>query len=251
MSMQNKIAQLSVAAGLAFAGTASADIMGWTGKGLLGYQSASGNSESSSLNLALELGKKHGNWAHLFSVEAVFSESRPADNADGSENDTETTAERYGADYKAQYNFNRFDYIFGTLGYDKDLFGGVRERYLQALGYGRRLINTEKHTLSAEVGLGAKQEEFQNGENNDEAVGLLGAKYNWAFSETANFYQNVSLEIADENTYGESVTGVNAKLTDVLALGASYTVKHNSAIQGEFGKNSDKYTAINLTYSIK
>ena len=46
-----------LASGLIVAGAASADIAGWTGQGLLGYSAVSGNSESSSLNAAIDLGK--------------------------------------------------------------------------------------------------------------------------------------------------------------------------------------------------
>lgn len=248
-----KAVQLAaITAGMAFAGAASADIMGWTGQGLLGYSGVSGNSESSSLNAAVDLGKTYGKWSHAFGVDAFFSESK-ADK----DSDKESTAERYGADYKANYAFNKHDYVFGTVAYQKDLFGGVNEKWLEAIGYGRRIIDLPAHTLNGEVGIGARQETSQPDPvtgvetKNNEAVGLIGAKYNWAFSKTGNFYQNLSTEIGSDNTYGESVTGVNAKLSDVMSLGASYTVKHNSGIQGDFGKHSDKYTAINLTYAIK
>ena len=246
-NVNKKVLQVAaVSAGLAFAGAASADIMGWTGKGLLGYSSASGNSESSSLNAAVELGKTYGKWTHDVGVDAFFSESK----ADA-DSDKDATAERYGADYKASYAINNTDYVFGTVGYQKDLFGGVNEKWLEALGYGRRIIDLPKHTLNGEVGIGARQETLQDDSKNSEAVGLLGVKYNYAFNENGNFYHHVGVETGSDNTFGESITGVNAKLSTVLALGASYTLKHNSAIEGVFGKHSDKYTAINLTYSIK
>ena len=243
--MKNVALKTILASGVLLAASGvQADENGWTGNASLGYLASSGNTETSSLSAGLQLGLTDGAWGYGFKA-AAYSAT-----AEDSNGDDERNAENYSADLKARYSFTKHDYVFAALGYYKDSFGGVNQRLIEGVGYGRRLIDLKKHTLDGEVGAGARQEEKQDGEKNSEFVGLLNGAYKWQFSETANFTQNIRIEIGSDNTYGESVSAVNAQLNDVLSLGVSYTVKHNSTVDAGLS-HSDNYTAITLNYLIK
>ena len=209
----------------------------WSGKATLGYLATSGNTENSTLNSGFEVGYKTGKWAHGFAAAAI----------NASENEV-TTAEAYDAGWKSERNLTDNDFLFGRLDWRKDRFGGFETQFSQTVGYGRRLVDSDKHKLNAEIGVGARQSKLQDGSKEDETVYRGGLYYKWAFSETAEFRQDLTVEGGDKNTYSESVTALSAKLLGDLALVASYTIKHNSDVLPLVEK-TDTYTALSLEYA--
>lgn len=208
----------------------------WSGKATLGYLATSGNTENSTLNAGFEVGYTKNKWDHLFDVAAI----------NASENEI-TTAEAYWSNWKSERNISEKDFLFGRLSWRHDLFGGYRTQFSQTIGYGRRLIDIDKHHLNAEVGAGARQSELQDGSSDNDTIFRGGLYYKWLFSETANFSQDLTVEAGDLNTYTESVTALTAQLVGNLALVASYTIKNNSDVP-PLTEKTDTYTALSLEY---
>lgn len=208
----------------------------WSGKATLGYLATTGNTENSSLNSGLEIGYTSGKWAHLAKARAI-----------NSSDDNQTTAEAYELAWKTEYNFSEYNYLFGRANWRKDRFSGYDTQLSETVGYGRRIIDTGTHQLSAEIGAGARQSELNDGTKEDDVIFRGGADYRWKFSETAEFTQNFVLESGEVNNYFESVSAVRAKLLGDLALVASYTVKHNSEVPLGAEK-TDTFTALSLEY---
>ena len=209
----------------------------WSGKATLGYLATSGNTENSTLNSGFEIGYSVEKWAHLFKAKAI----------NASENEV-TTAEAYDAGWKSEWKITDHDFLYGRLDWRKDRFGGFDTQFSQTVGYGRRLIDTDKHKLNAEIGAGARQSEAQDGTEENETIGTGGLYYTWLFSETAEFRQDLKVEAGAENTYLESITAVKARLVGDLALVASYTVKHNTDVP-PLTEKTDTYTAPSLEYA--
>ena len=209
----------------------------WSGRVSLGYLATSGNTENSNLNSNFEIGYATGRWEHLFDAYAIKA----------SENSV-NTAEAYGAGWKSEWNLSESSFLFGKLSYRSDRFSGFPTQFSQTIGYGRRFIDTARHTLNAEAGIGARQSERADGV--DENNGILDAAlhYKWSFSETANFTQDLGLEYGANNTYLESVSAVTARLIGQLALVASYTIKNNSDVPVGSEK-TDTFSAITLEYA--
>ena len=208
----------------------------WSGKATLGYLATSGNTENSTLNSGFEVGYNTGKWAHLFNAAAI--------NASESEI---TSAKAYDAGWKSERNLSDKDFLFGRLSWRKDRFGGYDTQISETVGYGRRLVDSDKHKLNAEIGAGARQSELQDGTKLDETIFRGGMYYRWLLSETAEFRQDLTVEAGDENTYTESVTALSAKLKGNLALVASYTIKNNSDVP-VLTEKTDTYTALSLEY---
>ena len=209
----------------------------WSGKAKLGYLATSGNTENSTLNTGFEVGYKSGKWDHLFNAAAI----------NASENKV-TTAEAYDANWKSERNFTDHDFMFGRLSWRKDRFGGFDTEFSQTVGYGRRLIDIDKHKLNAEIGVGARQSKLQDGTTDNETIFRGGMYYKWHLSETSLFSQDLTIEAGDKNTYLESVTALSARLVGNLALVASYTIKNNSDVP-PLTEKTDTYTALSLEYT--
>lgn len=209
----------------------------WSGKATLGYLATSGNTENSTLNTGVEIGYKVGNWQHTAIAKAI----------NAAEED-ETTAEAYEFGWKSERNLTDKDFLFGKVEWRKDRFGGFDTQLSEVVGYGRRLIKTDKHMLNAEIGAGARQSERRDGTEENESVVNGGLNYTWILSETALFSQELATEVGADNAYSESITKLSARLLGNLALVASYTIKHNSDVPVGTEKR-DTYSALSLEYA--
>lgn len=209
----------------------------WDGKATLGYLATSGNTENSNLNTAIEVGYTTDGWMHRATAKAV--------NATESE---VTTAEAYDVGWKSEWSFSEASYLFGRLHWRKDRFSGYDQQLSETVGYGRRLINKERHQLNAEIGAGARQSDLNDGTTENETVVRGGMDYRWQLSDTSEFRQDLSVESGSENTYLESVTALSAKVIGNVALVASYTIKHNTEVPAAT-ENTDTYTALSLEYT--
>ncbi len=209
----------------------------WEGTATLGYLATSGNSDSLSVNAGAEVSYTTGRWQHLAEVSAI-----------GAQQEEETTAEAYKAVWRSEYSFSETDYLFGRLRWQKDKFSGYDQQITESLGYGRRLLDSDRHTLNAEVGIGARQSDLRDGSSEEEVI-LRGAlDYTWQFSETAQFAQYFGVESGSENTFIESVSELKATLVGELALVASYTIRRNTTVPAGSEK-TDTFTALSLEYA--
>lgn len=216
---------------------AAEDAGPWSGKAALGYLATSGNTDSSSLNSQFEVGYEHDKWQHILDATAIKAD----------END-QSTAEAYKIGWKSEYSFSEADFLFGRVTWRKDLFSGYDQQLSQTVGYGRRLIETDKHHLSVELGVGARQSELRDGSSESEVIGRAGGLYRWQLTETSRFTQELSIESGDTNTYTESITAIRTRLLGDFALVASYTIKNNSDVPVGIDK-TDTYTALSVEYA--
>lgn len=233
MNLRN---MLLLASALLLSFTAQAKEEGWVGKVNLGYLATSGNTENSSLNSAFGLDYESEKWEHKFHAAAIKA----------SENE-QTTAQALEASWKTEYSVADDNYIFGRVKWSKDKFSGYDQQTSETAGYGRRIIDTEVHQLSAELGIGAAQSKLRDGTSQDDFIGRAAVNYKWILNSTAEFQQDLSIESGVDNTYLESVSAVKTTLIGSLSLVASYTIKSNSQVPAGTSK-TDTFTALSLEY---
>jgi putative salt-induced outer membrane protein len=228
---------LSLASASAFAQNAAAPKDPLVGTVALGYLSTSGNTDSTNANASFKAVWDRGrDWVHNWAALAISARTNGV-----------TTAEAYAAGYKAQRAFGMKAYLFASGDWRQDQFSGYDRQSTEAIGYGRKLIATDKQLLSVEGGIGKKQATLINGTDVDEGVIRGGLDYQLKMSETSMFTQKLLLEIGDKNHYTESVSAIKAKIRGNLGLVASYVIKNNSDVPVGIEK-SDRYTAISLEY---
>jgi putative salt-induced outer membrane protein len=208
----------------------------WSGHADLGYSATGGNTDSQSLNAEFGLAYTEGSWQHKAQLEALRSSQ-----------DGDAEAERYQFGAKTEYSLNSLSYLFGSLDYEHDAFGGIRARTTAATGYGRRLLNTDQHKLSIEAGPGLRQLRRQDGEREREAIARAALDYLWQLSPTSVLSQALLLETGQADTYTESVSALKLKIAGNLAAKLSYTVKHHSDVPVGLEK-TDTYTLVALSY---
>jgi putative salt-induced outer membrane protein len=209
-----------------------------TGNATLGYLATSGNTESKNSNASFKADwDRGGNWVHGWTAQFVSART-----------DGLTTAESYAAGYKGQRDFSETSYIFAAADWRKDRFSGYEDQLSETVGYGRRLIDNDRHLLAVEGGAGFKQSTLADGTDVDDTIVRGGLNYLLHISETSEFEQKLITEIGSENTYTESVTALRARIVGELALVLSYTIKNNSDVPAGV-EETDTFTAISLEYA--
>lgn len=209
----------------------------WSGKASLGYLGTSGNTDTTNMSGAFEVAYAMEKWTHAFSAAAIKASE-----------DNDTTAEAYVAGWKSERELTDVNFLYGRLDWRKDRFSGYETQFSQTIGYGHRLIDTERHSLNAELGFGARQSELADGTDENETILTGGLYYAWQLSDTAEFTQDFLVEAGDENTYSMSKTALTAALLGDLALVVSYTIKNNSDVPLGTEK-TDTFTALSLEYA--
>ena len=214
------------------------DNTGWTGKGEFGLVSTGGNSDTTTVNLGLEFIREGDLWRHRIAAAALKAE----------ENDQDT-ADRFSAEYQADYKLNEISYILGSGRYERDDFSGFEYQQTVALGYGRELLTGETHKLKGELGIGYRRikDAISNQTSSDGIVrGLLD--YSWAISATATLSNRLLVESGSDNTFVENDSALNVAINDAFALQFGFAIRHNS--DAPLGRDdTDTVTTANLVYN--
>jgi putative salt-induced outer membrane protein len=216
---------------------ASTPPQGVTGKAALGFLATSGNTESTNANAALSFIYALEAWTHRFDLSGI-----------GASTADQTTAEAYKAKYEARRSISEHGFAFTALDWNRDRFSGYEQQLSVTAGYGRRLIERERHALDASVGLGARESVLPDGARERDGIIRGGLNYVWTISATSELDQSLVIESGSTNTSTESVTALKAGLFGDVALVLSYRLKHNSVVPAGL-VNTDRYSSISLEYS--
>jgi len=201
----------------------------WTNELGLSYVGTSGNTDTSSLGLDYKGNRKPTPWG--LDLLAMFTRA---------EDGGVVTAEQYFVGARGLRQLNDRWSIFAGLSWARDPFSGFDNRYIAEAGAEFLAVKTEKHTLSFDAGLTWTSEDQLL--NDDVAMeeftqtvdwfgGVLGLKWDWAFSKSASLSQRVLYYPNFDDTADwrlGSDTAVTASLTKLLALQFSYLVRYRN-----------------------
>lgn len=209
----------------------------WSGDIAFGFLSTTGSSEATTYNSKLGLIYSGERFKNDFSFNAIYGEQ-----------DNIRSVERYALINQSDYNINERDFAFLALDAEKDLFGAIRERTSQTVGYGRRLLLGPVHTLNVQGGGGSRQQLPQDGGGRDyDFILRVSADYRWKISETSSFSQKLRLETGVENTFTEAISELKLNIIGNVSANLSFTARDNSLSSFDSSR-TDTFTAVNLGY---
>ena len=212
---------------------------GWNGKGELGYVDTSGNTDSTALNLALEVLKNTEFWRFRAGATALITSK-----------DGDKDNERYSAELQGDRKLSEKSYLFGVYRYDADKFGAYDPQQSITFGYGRELMKSDTHLLKGEVGVGYKKsKERVSGESSSEAIARLLLEDNWQIVESTAWNNRLLIEYGSDNTFTLFNTDVVVAMTDRFALKVGWEYRHNSDIPPGTLDKTDTTTSANLVYN--
>ena len=210
----------------------------WSGASELGYVATSGNTDTQTVNAKMKLKQELAVWENTFAVEALNT----------AESD-QTSAERYLANAQANRSMTDQDFLFGLVNYEDDRFSGFQFESLVALGYGRRLINTDQSTLDVEVGPGVRFVKPDQAPSDEEGILRFAARYGVEISDTSRFEQTFSADAGEDRVISKSVSSLTSNINGSLAMKISLTVRNNSEPAQATNDKTDTETAVTLVYS--
>ncbi|WP_444678506.1 DUF481 domain-containing protein [Halomonas sp. E19] len=210
----------------------------FSGEAELGYTHLTGNTDSQTLIGKSRLTWLTGDWTHTLRGE-VRNVTRDGD----------TSAEQYLLSGRERFDFYGPHYLFGFARWEKDRFSGYDYQLAAIGGYGRHVIQRERHRLSLEAGPGFRQDRVENEE--DENLGVIyGAlDYHWTLSRFASLRQELSVEGTQENTTTRSLSSLTARLNSRLSLRLSHEVRHNSDPPQSAEERTDHTSNVTLLYT--
>jgi putative salt-induced outer membrane protein len=209
----------------------------WSGKGELGGVLARGNTETETLNGKVDMTNEVDRWKHM----AGFSILRTV-------NDGVTSANRWELRGESDYELTDRSYLFGALRYEDDEFTDYEYQATASVGYGYKFIDRETTTLDGKIGVGYRQSELRaSGETQDDAILRGVLDYSHKITDTTTILNKFLVEAGSENTYLQNVLSLQVSMTDTLALGLSYEIRHNTDVLPGT-ENTDQVLTANLVF---
>ena len=135
---------------------------------------------------------------------------------------------------------------FTEYAYFRDRFAGVANRNSVNAGLAAKVVNTARHTLTADVGAGYLNEDRLTGADVSSATYSTGSAYRLKLSDTAEISDRLGLvgTFDDASDWRlDHVIAVTAKLTSVLSLKVSNAVRYSHSPAPGF-KRTDTTTSI-------
>jgi putative salt-induced outer membrane protein len=128
-------------------------------------------------------------------------------------------------------------FAFAAADYLKDTYAGYDMRIAVGPGVGYDFLKGGAHTLKGLLSVLYVQEDIHSVPEPDDDTeaytsGKAEGNYAWQITETLRFKQNADFSISFEDSdvyFANSETGLEAKLSDKLALGLSYLVNYQNA----------------------
>ena len=203
-----------------------------------GYVATTGNTSTSTLNFKGGVDWRVDPWANSLNGLATSSVSGGS-----------TTAETYQLSDQLTYDVTRLDYTFASANYLSDRFAGVVERYSQALGYGRHVLNTGSQKLDLDVGIGASEQRVAGSHNLDsQLIAVFDGAYAWKISDSARFKQELHIQAGRIDTFINPVSELKVTIIGNLFAAFNYEVRYNTTVPAG-SVHVSTITSVNIGYT--
>ncbi len=226
----------------------------WSGSGgELGYASARGNSTTESANGRLRLRYTDDDWVHSMDLFGLRSRSESVQtNDDGtSSRVTNTTANRYTGSAGSALQLGEHRQITATVRYEQDDFATYDRQASFGLGYGTRLLDSDRFSLDAQIGPGVRR--THSTEDDQTRSGLIGRGFfdlKYSLTPNTDLINTLLVESGSYNTFAQNDLGISVSMNEHLALKAAWQARHNSDV-AEDKQKTDTLTTMNVVYTFK
>jgi len=215
----------------------------WSGDAELGFIQTSGNSDTQSLNGKFSLVRELEPSTTSLSLEALTSEE-----------DGDTSKERYKAEVKYDYSISKRSYVASVLDYEDDRFNGYEYQSTLAIGYGYHAWKDENlGKLDLELAPGHRrnvlEEKNEDGDKVEEGtVARASLNLLLKLGDGAKFTEKFSVEAGDSSTIYKSDMALHSTLVGKLAMKVNYQVTHSTDVPDGID-NTDSLVGVTLVYS--
>ena len=205
----------------------------WSGKAELGAVLARGNTDSDTLSGKVEVANQRERWTHKAGLAILRSSA-----------DDVTTANRFELRGQSDYAVTERSYAFGALRYEDDEFSAFAWQATATVGYGYKAIDEEATKLNLQIGAGYRSVEEQlSGDTSGSAIVRGDVFFEHRLTATTRIIDKFLVEAGSDNTFVQNDLSLEVKMTDTLALGLSYSVRHNTDVPVGIEETDQVFTA--------
>lgn len=211
----------------------------WHASAELGLINTSGNTDTTTLSLGVEVVRTFLPWRHRVAAEVLQAEE-----------DGEDTADRWLGEWQSDYRLAERSYVFGALRHEADEFSGFDFQQTAAVGYGRTLIASDRQVLEAEIGPGFRRiKNAVTREVESEAIARALIAYHLDISTSTVFDNRLLVESGSSNTLINNDAALKVAINDHFALSFGVLVRHNTDAP-EGTEETDTTTTASVVYSL-
>jgi len=224
----------------------------WEGQAEAGIIKTSGNTESESINLGIDFSFYNEKWSNSL-VADVYQSS----------NENIESANSVSADYVLERVLGNRSNAFISLGYLDDDFDGFTEKLSAAIGYGYKLIDSEKTQWDTAIGVGYRdtdvivppldQDDGSSIPGSDLGIngGTFVARSDFTTSLTDNtkFIDSFKSEIGSDNSFYENEAALVVDMNERFALKVGFLLRHNTD-PGPETEKTDTISTLSLIYKL-
>ncbi|GGD92193.1 hypothetical protein GCM10011515_09870 [Tsuneonella deserti] len=199
----------------------------WKGRGEVGANRSTGNTDTLGLSGALALERRGIAWDHKLTLRADYQRSGGS-----------TSREKLFAAYEPRYDISEGTFAYGLAQYDRDPFQGYTARFALSGGVGAKLVDSGALDLSLKAGPALRITRGTDGASDTRLAGLLGLDVDWRITDRLTLTQDTNavtesggaatLLVDSRSTTLNLVTGLEAKVSDRLSTRFSYAVDYDS-----------------------
>ena len=197
----------------------------------------SGNTNTETLIFKFDTAYEIEHWKHALHFDTLNAST-----------DDVSTADRKLFTFQSNYKFRPRDYFYGLFNYEDDKFSGFEYQAKLGVGYGRKIIQAERHELDGEIGPGYRKFKPDNLPSDDEALLRLAGFYKWKISNSSDFNQDLIGDFGEDQTEWRSVTGLRTSINKSFSLRLTYTVRYLDVVPAG-NDNYDRTTSLTLDYT--
>ncbi len=218
-----------VIAALAVAGSAGAQTAKPTTSftGDLGYVSASGNTQLSTLNIGDKIVHTSGWWTFTQTAAYVYGTTKNVESAN-----------QFQLAGRVDYAFQQRLALFAGASYDRNPFAGYNSRTNELVGLRWKAVVAPRDSLDVDAGGALTQQTDVNDSTSSYPAARVAGSYKHSFSKAAYFQQNLEY-LPDLKTGGayrlNSQSSVVAPVSSHIGIKVSYQIQYNSNPPAGFG----------------
>lgn len=204
----------------------------------LGYVGTTGNTESQTFETLMKYSLEQGRWTHGLQLQGLYTEQ-----------DDETSGERYFLEGKSDYEFEEDHYAFLKASYTDDRFTGFDYQATASAGYGHYFFNRSDLILETYLGAGYRWNALRDDALEDEGEGIvtLGENLEWSFSDSSKLTQSLMSEVGEDLTVTRFEIALVSRLINRLATKIAFQARHISEVPDD-RENVDTQTSVSLVY---
>jgi putative salt-induced outer membrane protein len=188
----------------------------WHGSGELGGSVSTGNSDTTTLAVGLNLTREGIDWRHH--VDAL---------ADLQRSDGVNAQERYVFNYQGDWRAGERFYLLGRVGWERNQQAGLRSRFIEAVGLGYHMVEGQPISWDLEAGPSLRQSQFYDRTDNGAAL-RLASNFSWELGPAAQFSQNTSFMLEEGNSSILTVTSITSRLWGPISARLSVNTQFES-----------------------